>query len=179
MRRIKYFLFLLILIPFININALTLCDDTELPDIPDPYGSSDYIIYTNGNDTYLAILYDDYVPSINNEYLVINSQQSYQLSGDSWLDVGNDYVVIFNTILATTNNVTENDNVVYEGGYNINCSVPAPIPNDFSIINTIASAINTMVTDLQQTFSLTEIFIGLFIFNFLFYILCYIVSHLE
>ena len=176
----KILLFLFLLIPIFNINALTLCDDTELPDVPSPYESSDYIIYTNGNDTYLAILYDGYNPGLySGGFMIINSQQSYQLSGDSWLDVGNDYAVNYTTILATTNDVLENDNVVYEGGYNINCSVPAPIPNDFSIINTIASAINTMITGLQQTFSLTEIFIGLVIFNFLFYILCYIVSHLE
>ena len=176
----KIFLFLFLLIPIFNINALTLCDNTELPDLPSEYLNNDYVIYTDGNDIFLAILNDGYIPTIYPGFLIVNDINTYRLSGNSWFDNGNDYSVVFTDILATTNDIYDNNsNLVYEGGYNINCSVPAPIPNDFSIINTIASAINTMITDLQQTFSLTEIFIGLFIFNFLFYILCYIVSHLE
>ena len=161
----KFLLFLILLIPIFNVNALTLCDNTELPNIPSQYENSDYIIFTFNSDTYLAILYDGYTPSINNEYLMINSPQIYSLTFNSWFDNGDSYVSLFTTILATTNNVTENNEVVYESGYNLtNCSPTPPtpsVPQDFSIINTIASAINTMLINLQQTFTLTQIVIGL------------------
>lgn len=187
----KFLLFLILLIPIFNIKALTLCDDSVYPDIPSGY-SGDYVILVLGNgNTYLFV--GDIYATLSSSYFRIYSNDPnvefnyFILSNDSWTYYGhgtsNSKTFISGSYIAasTINILDSSSNVVIEAGYNVNCEVPSePIPQDFSLINTIASYINSFVNGLQNNnISIEVTFISLIIFNFLVFVICYIITHLE
>lgn len=196
MRRIKYFLLLFLIIPFININALTLCDDSIFAD--PPQGFDNYVIFISSGSTYIASVSSTQSAYVNNTQtiLFIGSGTVYRYkdyvnaNGHMWISPGssNSFSYDYSSILATTVDITLTSggetSVIYAAGYNINCSFPEPepdsIPQDFSLINTIASYINDFVVGLQNNNISIEItFISLIIFNFLVFLVCYIITHLE
>lgn len=194
MKKLKYLLFLLILIPFININALTLCDNTELPDIPT---IRHYVIIKTSTGRYRAY------GTINNNIRIVDNNGSityynYDSNDDiyyfqfnpntqtDWQSMGTNSTAysftIYDNFIATTNNIVDSsDNVIYNGGYNIECSIPEPdTPQDFSIINYIASIYNNLISSLQENnISIHVTFLSLIIINFLIFVLCYFITHIE
>lgn len=191
MKKFKFLLLFILIIPFFSINALTLCDGTELPDIPLDNNYTNYVITEWVPDSIYRVFVFRNTANvyINNNTLYfsdINYVRRYTLSNGSWgipnTNQNYNFVLSNDGILnATTIDILDGNNVIYSANYNIECTSPTPVvPQDFSIINYIANIINYFVVSLQSNnVSIHTIFIGLIIFNFLVFVLCYIISHLE
>lgn len=189
----KFLLFLILLIPIFNIKAFTFCDNTELPDIPQDINYTNYVIieYVPGSIYRLITFTSNANVYINNEIIYfndINFVRFYTLNNDSWgipqVSQSRNYSLadsVGNIVFATTIDILEGDNILYSANYNIECFTPLPdIPQDFSLINTIAGYVNDFVTGLQNNnISIHIIFVGLLIFNFLVFVICYFITHLE
>lgn len=202
MKKLKYLLFLLILIPFININALTLCDDTIVPDLPSAV-TSDYIIvhesngrfrlyalesgtltsYKSGTSLKIGTSGDSATRSMriyntNSANTTWSSSSAGNNIYTEDLSVSTIYVVA--TTIDIYNNYVGSDSIFIEANYNVVCITEPVAPSDFSIINYIANIINEFVETLQENnISIHVTFISLLIFNFLIFVICYIITHFE
>ena len=134
----KILLFLSIfLLSISNINALTLCDNTEILDLPaDITTDYGYIIVKTNTDRYRIYSFlknSDVVASISSNTLSITNNDSsnsiiyYQTNsaGTTWSNLGSNntgYTVSDITLLATTIDITDNGNIVYNADYNLVCN---------------------------------------------------------
>lgn len=202
MKKIKYLLLLFLIIPFINIKALVLCDGVELPDVPSNINryiivktnTNRYRLYggvSSNDSTFTFVINRDNQITITNNDPENNYVYYFQYRPDintDWQNNGsnaNQYILYkdstYDEFLASSVNVVSADDssvIVYSSGYNLDC--PEIIPQNFNIINNIASKINDFVLYLQNNnISIHITFISLIIFNFLVFVLCYIVSHFE
>ena len=136
MKKILLFLFIFVL-SISSVSALTLCDNTEILDLPAEITSDfDYVIvrttsnryrlYSFLKDSDVNVIYSSSSLSITN-YDVDNPITYYQTnsSGTSWSSLGSNnsgYTVTDVVLIATTVDITDNGNIVYSANYNLVCN---------------------------------------------------------